>query len=261
MLEKKKKSIVSPQKQKSRAKYQCPHELEDLIYQVNLLPPDFDFESFNKAIKRQLESIRKKDCLDEMDMKDCLRGTPESFQLYIRKLIILRPKFFQPFITLKDSDKPAKFAYHDDLEKALSSYERMYNSIWSFFDQLEMERKFKDTLYRDHSHWDISSYTVMDSIIRGDDGLLHHTGLSALIGKFDDSRLRRCEICSRIYWAKRDESKTCSPQCLNRLNVRRHRNLTEEEKAEKKAKRDANRALIKNGKAKSIKGRNKNGTL
>ncbi|MEJ7860728.1 MAG: hypothetical protein WKF90_03720 [Pyrinomonadaceae bacterium] len=221
MRKKKVDKKTEPKEKKSRAKYQCPPELEDLIYQVNLLPPDFDFKSFNKAIKRQLESLSKKDCLDEMDMKDCLRGTPESFQLHIRKLIVFHPNFFQPFITLKDSDKPARFADHYDLEGALSSYERMYRSIWGFFSQLEMERQYKDTLYRDHSHWDISSYTVI--IIRGDDGLLHHTGLSALIGKFDDSRLRRCEICNRIFWANYKNSFTCSKPCLNALRQRRHR--------------------------------------
>ncbi len=108
MVRKKRERKALPQKQKSRAKYQCPPELKDLIYQVNLLPPDFDFESFNKGIKRQLELISKKDRLDEMDMKDCLKGTPESFQLYIRKLIVFRSQYFQPFITPKDSDKPAK---------------------------------------------------------------------------------------------------------------------------------------------------------
>ncbi len=54
-------------------------------------------------------------------------------------------------------------------------------------------------------------------------------------------RLRICEICQRVFWAKRQDSKTCSPLCLNTLNVRRHRKLTDEEKAQKKAQREANK--------------------
>jgi hypothetical protein len=104
--------------------------------------------------------------------------------------------------------------------------------------------------------WDAFPITIKTTLVRDLNGKLQTTGLAALIGKFDDSRLRRCKVCEkRIFWAKRIESEACSLQCANVLRVRRYRSLTDEEKANKKAKQNANRELIKNGKAKSIKRR------
>jgi hypothetical protein len=66
-------------------------------------------------------------------------------------------------------------------------------------------------------------------------------GFARFIGTFDSDRLRICEICSRLFWAKRKDSETCSARCFNNLRQRNHRNLTDEEKAQRKAKREANR--------------------
>jgi len=77
----------------------------------------------------------------------------------------------------------------------------------------------------------------------------------------DPNRLRFCKVCNQnIFWAKREESKTCSAPCFGILRTRRYRNLTPEEKAERKAKREA----IKKSKEEQKLGKErakKNGTL
>jgi hypothetical protein len=84
-------------------------------------------------------------------------------------------------------------------------------------------------------------------------------GLSEAVIGVDLDRIRTCEICSRIFWAKRTESSTCSPQHYETLKKRRARSLTDEEKAKKKAQREANKK--RNEDVKKMKEKNKNGTL
>jgi hypothetical protein len=44
----------------------------------------------------------------------------------------------------------------------------------------------------------------------------------------DLDRVRACEICNRIFWAKNKKSETCSKPCLNALRQRRHRKTNKE---------------------------------
>lgn len=74
-------------------------------------------------------------------------------------------------------------------------------------------------------------------------------------------RIRTCEVCEHVFWAVRYDQETCKSACANTLRVRRSRTLTDEEKAERKSKREANRELIKNGTVKPNKRGKNNGTL
>ena len=58
-------------------------------------------------------------------------------------------------------------------------------------------------------NWDSYPLSVSTVVKRNDAGKLYITGLASLIGTFDDSRLRRCKICSRIFWAKKKNAETC----------------------------------------------------
>ena len=65
------------------------------------------------------------------------------------------------------------------------------------------------------------------------------------IDKADDlSRLDRCAVCKHIFWAKRVEFENLLRQVCEYFRVRRYRTLSEEEKADIKAKRSENRAYI-----------------
>lgn len=248
MIKKKQEIKTSPWKQKSRAKYQCLPELEELIYQVNLIPPDIEVKPLSIVLEEQTQLLRTQtddenaECSIAQAMNICLQDTSEAFQQHLKS---------QKHILAE-----ASINYFGDeygMAEAYLNYVKMRAFMLSFINQLEIEEQWKDTLYRARSHWDVFEYTVITVVKRGDDGLLHHTGLASLIGKFDDRRLRRCKICQYIYWAKRKDSKTCSSRCLNVLNVRHSRALTREEKEEKRVKREANRELIKEGKAKLTK--------
>jgi hypothetical protein len=66
------------------------------------------------------------------------------------------------------------------------------------------------------------------------------TGIAAVINMSNLDRLRTCQICHRIFWLKRKDSKTCSLSCANYLRVKNYRNLTDEQKRERKKQREEN---------------------
>lgn len=254
----------------SRAKYQCPSELEELIRLTNLVPIGINTPYFNDEFRIEIQRLKN----------ETGEPSPEiSAYEFITKLTKHLPKEFLEHIE-HEAYKRA-FPFHSEPENFRDErnfrmeFIRQYDEYCSMRDsmlwlvlRLENERHLmhdaekrhglkKNSLTFEHFSflgWDTTPITIKTTLERDDNGKLQITGLAALIGKFDDSRLRRCKICeTRIFWAKRKESETCSPQCANILRVRRYRSLTDQEKADKKVKRQANSELIKNGKAKSIK--------
>jgi hypothetical protein len=47
-----------------------------------------------------------------------------------------------------------------------------------------------------------------------------HARFRSLLDGLDATRLRECPICSRLFWARRDDQKACTKVCANRLRVR-----------------------------------------
>ncbi len=265
MIKKKKKA--SPQ-QKSRAKYKCPPELEELIYQANLVPigtitPDFEYEIREEIKRLREENVEPSPEISAYEfLTNLIKHLPKEFLEHIKNLAASRTLFGEGF-----PDDEARFM-REFVKQYIKYWDMRGSMIW-FVQRLETERQMmrdaeKSRQLKEGSitfqvfnllDWDAFPLSVRTVLKRDNKGKLHTTGLAALIGKFDDSRLRRCviESCQKIFWAKRENSKTCSPRCLNVFNVRNSRSLTGEEKAERKAKRESNRELIKKGMAKTMK--------
>ncbi len=225
MVKKKRESKNLQKKQKSRAKFQCPTELEDLIYQVNLIPPDFQMQSLEFLLTDRQIKLTVTDAL-----KDCLKYTPQEFQEHIEFISGYNRK-------LAETDEASRKFYIQKMANAYAEYYEMRISMLRLVQRLETERKNPNTFF----DWFNFPLTLSATVVRDASGKLQEKGLAALIGKFDDSRLRSCENCKRVFWAKRKESETCSPRCLNAFNVRRYRALSPEEKAARKAQREANK--------------------
>lgn len=266
MVKKRKESKTLPQKQKSRAKYQCPSELSELIRQANLVPigvitPDYEYEVRKEIQRLTKENDGEPPKFSEYEfLINLIKHLPKEFSEHIENLAASRTLFGEGF-----PDEDWRFrgefirqyveycSMRDSMFWLVQRIETEYQRMWD----VEKSRHLKEgSLTFEHFHllnWDSNPISIKTVLKRNDSGELYITGLAALIGKFDDSRLRRCVICHSTFWAKRKDSKTCSPSCLNILNVRNSRALTDEEKAERKAQREANRNLVKDGKAKRSK--------
>lgn len=69
------------------------------------------------------------------------------------------------------------------------------------------------------------------------------------------NRIRLCETCSKIFWAKREESRACSPKCAVAFRQKRWRETNKEEYNQNRRLNYAYKKSVKNKKE------NKNGTL
>jgi len=241
----KKAHISRGASRKSRARYDCPPELQELIDEANLVPQGIMTPDFEPERKIEIDRLR----IESGEI------SPEfSSYAFLQKLIEhlrnLAPGFLEYLFGLAfQAAYPSGIAPEDYLND--SSFRKVYvheyvrycsrrGSLVCLVKKLEAEREQMRKV--DVRRKEIYLLDIGTGVIRGDDHKLSATGLVALLGKFDDSRLRRCAVCKeqKIFWAARRDSKACSPKCLNILNVRKSRARSPEEKAANKAAREAN---------------------
>lgn len=266
MAKQKEKNLTST-KVKSRAKYQCPPELEEMIKLANLMPPNLPAidEVWEEAVKLPKHQSSEDDYALKLQLVTdfCLKDLPKELQDYIDD------RAFNRTININGHELKSRLLMSSSYRyQAIAQiYEEIRNlqiSMLQLVIELNDERELNERIEKfggSSSHEREFHVSLSSTIIRDADGNLRVTGLANLIGKFDESRLRQCKICHRFFWAKRKQSKACKLKCANTLRVRDSRTLTDAQKADRKAKREANQELIKNGKAKLTKRKNKDGTL
>lgn len=249
-MRKKRTDTESKEKEKqSRAKYSLLPELEEMIRMVNLVPIGTDFFSFQ-------DEVRARDLIERQNigqrpaisltavLKDLLSKLPDEAQNFIKNRL-----FFEDSPDLPAPIDPDN-ASQNEITDLISCYTHFYY-FWADILQYIIQRKhrrngksFADDLLPIHA------FVTGDS--NGNEKLF---GFAGLIGKFDGDRLRMCEICAKVFWAKYKNSVTCSKPCLNALRQRKHRQKNKE--AINTKRREYYR---QNKKLKAIKEK-KNGTL
>jgi hypothetical protein len=197
---------------KSKKNPECLPELEQLIKDVNILPP------FSRLKLLKVKLKFGDPAVDEA-LQDCLKDTPEEFQKHIKRLASIRA---DPW----GNGDHSKENLIDSMAKEYKEFRVFYNSMTTYVRRLEQERnameaaskhlenvkKRKVVLTFDHYrflNWETNPVVLKTVVKRGAGGKPYITGLAGLIGKFDDSRLRRCKICRRIFWAKKTNAETC----------------------------------------------------
>ena len=245
---------VTIKEKKSQVKARYLSELKEMIRQVNLLPPEFQLKNLNYELELQRQSLREKTgdphatpSITEA-LKVCLEGTTKEFQQYLEEVAAKNASLF-----------PAKqhMVVVYNVQAKANEYIRLYGlriEMRLLVERLERERKEEIT----PEYWLNFSLPIYATVFRGKDGKLRGSGLIGLIGKVDDSRLRSCIICQRIFWAENKNSFTHSETCRNALRQRKHREKNKEEINRKRRERYQSKKEQKQGKERS---KNKNGTL
>ncbi len=221
MRKKKTDKEIESKEKKSRAKYERPGELGELIDQVNLVPPDFLMQSI-------ILLLMERKYTETEALEICLKDTSEKFQQHIKKVADEKVKSFYPA-------KPHMETVYK-VGAMVNEYARLYDlrmMMRMLVDRLERERKGEIT----PEHWLAFPLTPSATIFRGKDGKLQKSDLLAVVGNFDDSRLRSCEICNCIFWAENKNSFTCSETCRNALRQRRYRKKNKEDVNAKRRER------------------------
>lgn len=200
-------------------------ELEDLIYQVNLIPPDFQMQSLEFLTERGLTKAEA--------VKDCLKYTPLDFQKHI--------EFMSGYNKVhEETAQPTRNFYLNKMADAYFEYYEMRYSMLMLVHRLEMERANPDAFF----YWSGIPIVIRALVVRDATGKLQEIGLASLIGKFDDSRLRSCKICKCIFWAKKKNSETCGDKkCADALGNKKR---LEEAKALKEKHNNHFQSRLKN---------------
>lgn len=255
MVKKKLETKDLPKKQKSRAKYTCPDRLKLLIYWANYVLPDNPLPS-PAELRQDADDRSWKKLEADGDYEARLNEWDKD-----NEIIIIQE------ITRSGLGRKYKELFSEILKAAWKRLGRQNQPNLSF-DELLLMPDVCGEILSIYSSWS-EQFDILIKIARRLEDIRTGKQKNLTLGRFRTSftleftkdktvggeldltiyetfygisadRLRICTICGKIFWAKREESKTCSPQCLNKLNVRRHRALTDEEKAKRKAKREAN---------------------
>ncbi len=186
-----------PRKYKKVSK--CLPKLENLIYEVNLIPADFQMQSLQFLTERGLTVADA--------LQGCLKYTPQEFQEHI--------EFVSGFDKISDrTDEATRNFYVRKMAAAYIEYYEMRASMLMLVRRVEVERAFPNSSY----DWSNFPLVLRSVVIRDADGMLQDQGLASLFGKFDDDRLRSCKACRRIFWAKKLNSETCgNKKCADDL--------------------------------------------
>ena len=261
---------------KSRAKYKCPVQVDYwLAVMKEFVQPNFELPEWKTYyIDKKIEYLCRTDVLefkDKSEENEFQFTTAQTFLhtqtgdlLYLLWKVAWRYLEVEPLtgdLPSREDILTNKKSVEEYTEFIIFYYEQVFLTVLiirhlaNHFEEIRKGNISKKTRTGFH-------IPVMVSITpQNKVSVSASIEFLEAINQADADNLRICKICKRIFWAKREKSETCSRRCRNVRNVRISRSLTDEEKAERKAKREANRELIKNGKAKPTKRKNKNGSL
>jgi hypothetical protein len=220
-----------------RTASQRPTELGEHIDLVDLVPPKAVLQPAEDIWQRNKEKYRSDDGFLGADsngyllalsqtLEDCLSGLPEDFREYIQK------KGQQEAVIYQGQPDYEQIR----LRRALTEYDKfrkIREELKSFAKYFTNWRKHGRVtggiggMYgADEALLEFPKPQALYAQTRTVDGTLINvvpSGLSAALDGVIGERVRSCEICDRIFWARRKESETCSPPCANNLRVRRWR--------------------------------------
>lgn len=237
-----KKSVTSQAEKKARvrdrAKYRCPDEVKKMIDLVNSIPPDRHLPHFQDVLvdigtDRRVEIRRR--------LKELLDGVPKEFFTSRGRIAAAYIEFRMIRMVLRGLANLALVPLAD---------RRFYMAVEHHMVEQpsdEFRERFKNVKlhhWKDYGRSDFNfgyipfqpSYSVDLTI--GDGGLIEKrpsSQMDALVGVIAD-RLRVCDFCEQIFWARQDNMVACNPRCsnANRQRLKRERDAQYEASREKK---------------------------
>lgn len=194
---------------KGRAKYRCPAELARLIDLVNSVPPDRELPHIQDLLK-ECEGDKGR-FVDAMIEK--LAGVPESFT---------QPSRFDNWRIGHGSLDLADYIASGYMHfRRLRTAVRKMAQLSGLSESNEGRAQRMVELFLSSSELSIAAELDIDDRT-GLITLRRDERLSALIGVQAD-RLRECEICRLVFWARQDNMVACSARCSAANRQRRLR--------------------------------------
>jgi hypothetical protein len=242
---KRKKSVTEQTEKKDRAKHRCPDAVKELINLVNSIPPERKLPYY--------DPLRKPG--GSQKLRALLDGVPkiflnqyedvESAYAAFRRMRRVVHELAQ-YAALPASKREAfkNVVFHRDeagnwMRADLTEADRI---TFTYIAPTSAPPRWLEDIRTNEiaallraERWPSASLTIE----QGRFAVRRDEWITSLIGCEAD-RLRECEVCQRIFWARMDNMQACTPRCSN---ARRQRKLRESraqyEEARKKKRQKA----------------------
>jgi len=240
-----KKSVTQPQKQ-DRAKHRCPDAVTELISLINSIPPDRKLP-YSYDLAREYSGTAK--------LRELLQGVPKSFLDQYADIQQAYEDFRRRRRAIHElAQYAAQPADKRDVYKATVFYrDRKTRQWWRAHRAVAGGIGYTDVARGDGPpEWWLEDISENDkdallgperwpaaSLVIDQQGrfAVREEWVTALIGVEAD-RIRECEICQQVFWARQDNMWACSPRCSNARRQRKLReNRSQYEGARKKKRR------------------------
>lgn len=211
-------------KSTSRAKYQCPPLLEEIINLLKFLPIDIrrDFPQ-NISVEKDIEFLnyveslhpKIKEYLFRFDLPDLISIAKTEEEKRAEEDSQIWHKCRATFARYEDlMSAKTLFIQITERNKVASEIKKQYGFEVLGIHVFDEDRKNTAGLYADNNGFLKPFKSVFFAIFETED--------------VEYRRIRQCLICEHIFWAKRKDSETCSKNCFNALRQRRHRERNKE---------------------------------
>ncbi len=261
------KKIESNGEDKTQPKREPPRKLGELIKLLNYLEPDdhlsplrvrsedaHNWKDHDKRWSKYKKPFEKWTDVARDSLDENLEGLPTPFQNYIWGDAAQTEEHFEPDFdigsvwgeTRNAVERYENFCQLRQQFDLITDFVTRHPAMLKMLNNLKSEtavvkkikRQIKDRLFPDYIEklplpffgavrFEIDAGGIMES---------KPTELVELnlfdVRKIDALRIRKCQICERIFWAKRDESFACNEECGNKLreSVKEKIPSTQEEK-------------------------------
>lgn len=214
-------------KQRERLKVeQKKRRLHELIELSNLLPPTHTAANLDEIIGQDKEDAH---------------SSRHEFSVWLNKYKLLLvylekfPSHFREYV-LEDSQERLAQIDMSNLtgEGNITHFSKIYGALSRYDEFREVRDKFRKLIRIAHAsserqglaHWFFMDRVSVHASLRVDkDGIVEISldSFAETISGVDATRIRECNDCQRIFWAKRKDQSCCSKDCANRYHVRRYR--------------------------------------
>lgn len=209
--------MTSSQKNRLRAKYFCPPELEILIENYNHAPL-FKHPNIEEVAKMRTENERK-DSGNAFAFITSVDVFEELFPMLPARLQAHLWNKLEEFLDYPGDDV--------DPSELINIYQDYVSECTLMREFIRTRPLIRGDEYVSSTMLDLESVTISVPLkfTHDGEGRRRMEGLVGLIGTFDNRRLRLCKAvdCGRAFWAKRQNSETCSTTCYENLRQMRSR--------------------------------------
>jgi hypothetical protein len=261
----------SEAEKESNGEYACPKKLGSLIKIDRELPAEFDLPSL-EVVQRQIADefahLTHRSADPEVLMRMSERIFEECFRLFPEETVEIivgecaRSDLDPPFSKLKKgAEQQARLFAVLEWYPGFREFRRASRAIANYFEYIRNVRSFDRhgrVLHDSRRPPAPRAFVLIATPTADYAGPVADRLVGTLFVKHRD-RIRKCGYCSHIFWATRNDMRTCGAKCSNALRQRDYRNLSKEEKLERKKQRVLNglQRLAKKRSSEAVKKRNK----